>query len=269
MAMGLGCNAVGVAGCRIISSPRERLIAVLTNSLVPCNGKFSTMIVLISTFISGRSAIGAMILLGFVILSFLMTFIASAVLNKTLLSGHDSQFILELPPYRKPRVGKIIVRSVLDRTVFVLGRAVVVSVPAGILIWALQQIEIDGVTVLHLVAGKLEPMGKFLGMSGAALLAFALSFPANELMLPLTIMLIQGNGLQEMSSAVTGDILTSAGWTGKTAICVLLFLLFHWPCGTTCLTIRKETGSWKWTLFAILIPTIIGILLCRLAACII
>ncbi len=268
MAMGLGCNAVGVAGCRIISSPKERLLAILTNAMIPCNGRFPAMITLISLFLCKHSVIGAVILLGFLSLAVGMTFVSSSILQRTLLSGQESHFILELPPYRKPRIGKIIIRSILDRTIFVLGRAVAVAAPAGVVIWILQKVEICGTPLLYFLAEKLTPFGSFLGMNGAVLLAFVLAFPANELLLPLTIMIMQGGGMQELTSAATGDILTAGGWTAKTAVCVMIFLLFHWPCGTTCMTIRKECGSWKWTLTAMLLPTVIGILLCRLVCCI-
>lgn len=267
MAMGFGCNAVGVMGCRIISSPKERLLAILTNSLVPCNGRFPAMIALISLFFTDQSFLGALILTGFILLAVGMTFLSSFILHKTVLKGQQSHFVLELPPYRKPQIGKIIVRSLLDRTVFVLGRAVLVAAPAGILIWVLQNISVGDTPLLVFAAQMLEPIGVFLGMNGAVLLAFFLAFPANELLLPLTMMILMGGTLQESSLLAMGEVLHSAGWTVQTAVCVILFLLFHWPCGTTCLTIRKETGSWAWTVVAFLLPTFIGVLLCRLIAC--
>lgn len=266
MAMGFGCNAVGVMGCRIISSPRERLLAILTNALVPCNGRFPAMIALISLFFTRHALGGALILTGFVLLGIVMTFLASALLNKTILHGQSSYFVLELPPYRKPQIGKILVRSVLDRTLFVLGRAVCVAAPAGALIWLLQWVRIGEIFLLSAVADWLNPVGLFLGMNGVILLAFLLAFPANELLLPLTVLILQGGLLQEVSLAQMGQLFTESGWTIKTAICVILFLLFHWPCGTTCLTIRKETGSWAWTAAGFLLPTIIGVILCRLVA---
>lgn len=266
MAMGFGCNAVGVMGCRIISSPRERLLAILTNAMVPCNGRFPAMIVLISLFFTDHSLLGALILTGFVLLSVIMTFLSSGLLNHTLLKGRESHFILELPPYRRPQFGKILVRSILDRTVFVLVRAICVAAPTGLLIWVLQRVMISDMSLLQWAANRLEPLGAFLGMNGVVLLAFILSFPANELLLPLTMLILQGGVLQETSMPLMGQILTDAGWTCQTAICVLLFLLFHWPCGTTCLTIRKETGSLGWTAAAILLPTTIGILLCHVVS---
>lgn len=268
MAMGFGCNAVGVMGCRIISSPRERMLAILTNALVPCNGRFPTMIAMISLFFSDNSLLGALFLTGFVLLAVAATFASSALLHKTLLRGQESHFILELPPYRKPQLDKIIVRSILDRTVFVLGRAVMVAAPAGVVIWLLQQISAGGVPLILAAARFLDPIGVFIGMNGAVLLAFFLSFPANELLLPVTMMILQGGGLQEASLSVMGNVLADWGWTQQTALCVLLFLLFHWPCGTTCLTIHKETGSWSWTALAIVLPTMIGVIFCRIVSCI-
>lgn len=267
MAMGFGCNAVGVMGCRIISSPRERLLAVLTNALVPCNGRFPAMIALISLFLTEQGFMGALILTGFVLLGIFATFLSSALLHHSLLRGQGSHFVLELPPYRKPQLGKILVRSVLDRTVFVLGRAVCVAAPAGVVIWILQRIHVGGTSLLAVTAGWLEPVGVFFGMNGAVLLAFFLSFPANELLLPVTMLILQGGILQDTSIPMMGQAFSEAGWTVRTALCVMVFLLFHWPCGTTCLTIRKETGSWAWTAVGILLPTLLGMLLCRLIAC--
>ena len=269
MSMGFGCNAVGVIGCRIISSPKERLIAILTNALVPCNGRFPAVLTLISIFFTENSILGALVLTGFILLSVGMTFLASKLLHNFILKGGEGGFILELPPYRKPQIGKIIVRSLLDRTVFVLGRAVAVAAPAGAVIWLLQRLTVDGNALLTTIATWLEPIGCYLGMSGVILLAFFLSFPANELLLPLIVMILQGGVIGEVSVSAMGRILTGNGWTAETAICTILFLLFHWPCGTTCLTIHKETNSWAWTVLAIILPTLIGILLCRLAACVI
>ena len=264
MAMGFGCNAVGVMGCRIISSPRERLLAVLTNALVPCNGRFPAMIVLISLFFTKQGLLGALILTGFVLLGVLMTFLSSSLLSHGVLRGQESHFVLELPLYRKPQFRKILVRSILDRTVFVLVRAISVAAPTGLVIWVLQRVSISDMSLLQWAAGILEPVGRFLGMNGVVLLAFILAFPANELLLPLTILILQGGTLQETSLSLMGQILRSSGWTVQTAVCVLVFLLFHWPCGTTCLTIRKETGSVRWTAVAIVLPTLIGVLLCHM-----
>ena len=258
--MGFGCNAVGVMGCRIISSPKERLIAILTNALVPCNGRFPAMITLITLFFSGNSLAAALILCGFLLLAVAMTLLASGVLHETVLREKESHFILELPPYRRPRLRKILVRSLLDRTLFVLGRAVVVAAPAGAFLWIMQQ-----TNAIAYFAHVLEPIGVFLGMNGVILLAFILSIPANELLLPLILMMLDGS-MAELSLQQTGEILLRNGWTWQTALCTIVFLMFHWPCSTTCLTIRKETGSWGWTAAAIILPTLIGVFLCSFIA---
>ena len=260
MSMGFGCNAVGVMGCRIISSPKERLIAILTNALVPCNGRFPAMITLITLFFSGNSLAAAWILCGFLLLAVAMTLFASGVLHETVLREKESHFILELPPYRRPRLRKILVRSLLDRTLFVLGRAVVVAAPAGAFLWIMQQ-----TNAIAYFAHALEPIGAFLGMNGVILLAFILSIPANELLLPLILMMLDGS-MAELSLQQTGEILLRNGWTWQTALCTIVFLMFHWPCSTTCLTIHKETGSWGWTAAAIILPTLIGVFLCSFIA---
>ncbi len=267
MCLGFGCNAVGVTGCRIITSPRERFIAILTNALAPCNGRFPALITLIAVFFAGSSFLAALLLTGAILLSVGMTFLASWFLNKTVLRGHPSDFILEMPPYRKPRVGQVLVRALLDRTVFVLGRAVLVAAPAGALLWLCQHLTVGDLDLLTWAAAHLDGLGRFLGMNGVILLAFLLSFPANELLLPLVLVIMQAGTLSTAAStAQLGTALFQAGWTWQTALCTLLFLLFHWPCSTTCLTIRKETGSWRWTLLAFLLPTAIGVILCSLAA---
>lgn len=266
MSMGFGCNAAGVVGCRIIASPRERIMAMVTNALVPCNGRFPALIMLICLFFSENPWIAAAILTGFVLLGVGATLLSSKLLHKTVLSGTESHFIMEMPPYRRPRIGKILLRAFLDRTVFVLARAAAVAAPAGAVIWCLGQISRNSVPLLQIMAGWLDPVGLFLGMNGAVLLAFFLSFPANELLLPLTVMILEGSktAMLEAGTSAVGAVLTAHGWTWRTALCTMVFLLFHWPCSTTCLTIRKETGSWKWTLTAILLPTAIGVFLCSM-----
>ena len=267
MTMGFGCNAAGVTGCRIIASPRERIIAVVTNALVPCNGRFPAMMVLISLFFTNDALLAAGILTGFVLLSVLMTGISSAFLSKTLVRGQPSHMVLEIPPFRRPNVVRILLRSLVDRTAKVTARALLVAAPAGMAIWLLQHLAIQGQPVLHLVAATLEPVGSFLGMSGVILVAFLLSFPANELLLPMIVTLLNGAAqLAEEAGSGLAVLLLGNGWTWKTALCTILFLLFHWPCATTCLTIRKETGSWRWTLVAMAVPTAIGIALCALVA---
>ena len=274
MAMGFGCNAAGVTGCRIIDSPRERLIAMLTNSFVPCNGRFPTLIALISMFFVGTAggwgeSLGAAVLLtGLIVLGVVLTFWASRLLSATVLKGTPSSFTLELPPYRRPRVGQVIVRSVLDRTLFVLARAAAVAAPAGLVIWLCANVEVQGVSILQHCTDFLDPLGRLMGLDGVILMAFLLGFPANEIVLPLILMTYLSSGsllelgeLEEMRA-----LLVEQGWTGLTAVCMILFSLFHWPCSTTCLTVRKESGSWKWTALAWLLPTAVGMGLCILTA---
>lgn len=268
MAMGLGCNAAGVTGCRIIDSPRERLIAILTNSLVPCNGRFPLLTAMISLFMARRagSLFSALLLTGFILLSFGMSFFASWLLSHTVLKGVPSFFTLELPPYRRPQAGKVLVRSLLDRTLFVLGRAVTAAAPAGLLIWLLANIAIGGTSLLSLLAGFLDPAGRLLGLDGVILMAFLLGFPANEIVLPIILMayLETGTLVSMEDSASLYNLLTAHGWTVKTAVCMAVFSLFHWPCATTCLTIKKETGSLKWTAVSILLPAAAGCILCMM-----
>lgn len=268
MAMGLGCNAAGVTGCRIIDSPRERLIAILTNSLVPCNGRFPLLTAMISLFMARRagSLFSALLLTGFILLSFGMSFFASWLLSHTVLKGVPSFFTLELPSYRRPQAGKVLVRSLLDRTLFVLGRAVTAAAPAGLLIWLLANITIGGTSLLSLLAGFLDPAGKLLGLDGVILMAFLLGFPANEIVLPIILMayLETGTLVSMEDSAFLYNLLTAHGWTVRTAVCMAVFSLFHWPCATTCLTIKKETGSLKWTAVSILLPAAAGCILCMM-----
>lgn len=273
MCMGFGCNAAGVIGCRIIDSPRERLIAIITNSFVPCNGRFPTLIAILTMFFIGAGAafggiLCAVFLTGIIVTGVLMTFAASKLLSKSLLSGMPSFFALELPPYRRPQFFKVIIRSVFDRTLFVLGRAVAVSVPAGIVIWLLANISVSGGSLLVHGARFLDPFARLLGLDGVILLAFVLGFPANEIVVPIIIMAYMKAGsiagLESLESLKT--LLVQNGWTWITAVSTMLFSLFHWPCSTTCLTIKKETGSLKWTAVSIITPTIAGIIVCMLFA---
>ena len=266
MAMGFGCNAAGVVGCRIINSPRERLLAILTNSLVPCNGRFPTLIALITMFfMAGGSALGAALgLTGLILLAVGLTLLTTKLLSVTLLKGEVSAFVLELPPYRRPELGKVIVRSVMDRTLFVLGRAAAVAAPAGALLWLLANVQLGGAPLLMALAGALDPLGRLLGMDGVILLAFILGFPANEIVLPIAVMIYSmGGSLTELGElSALGPLLAENGWTAVTALCVMLFSLCHWPCSTTLLTIKKETGSAKWMALSALLPTALGALLC-------
>lgn len=318
MAMGLGCNAAGVIGCRIIDSPRERLIAILTNAFVPCNGRLPTLFTMISLFFilaggkilpgasvenaaqtaddlsaagSGLSAAAdtaasaaflsslaaALMLTAVLVLGVLMTLTVSWILSHTLLRGVPSAFTLELPPYRRPQIGKILVRSVFDRTLFVLGRAAAVAAPAGLIIWLLANISFTGPTagwfsaagphapsLLSTFTGFLDPLGRLMGLDGVILAAFILGFPANEIVLPIILMayLQTGRLVQMEEVSALSSVFLQHGWTAITPICLMIFCLFHWPCSTTCLTIHKETGSFKWTAAAMALPTAAGIILC-------
>lgn len=307
-AMGFGCNAVGVTGCRIIDSPRERLIAILTNSLVPCNGRLPTLFLMITLIFmavnasknagAATSLMSALLMTLVILLGIAATLAASWVLSHTLLKGIPSAFTLELPPYRRPQIGKIVVRSVFDRTLFVLGRAVVVAAPAGLIIWILANILYVGPSdgwfalspvlngtaagisaeaaaqtlagaapsLLSCITGFFDPLGHLLGLDGVILVAFILGFPANEIVMPIILMAyLQTGTLVEMTdSAALFGLLGAHGWTVKTMICMIFFCLFHWPCSTTVLTVKKETGSLKWTIVSVLLPTLIGVCLCLL-----
>ena len=274
MCMGFGCNAAGVVGCRIIDSPRERLIAVLTNSFVPCNGRFPAMISLICIFFVGlgggigKSLLSALLLTAVILLGVGMTFLFSRLLSRTLLRGVPSSFALELPPYRRPQIGKVILRSVFDRTLFVLGRAAAVAAPAGALLWLLANVTVGDTSLLAHIAAFLDPLGRLLGMDGVILTAFILGFPANEIVIPIAVMAYtMGGTLTDVGDlAAMRDVLMANGWTPLTAVCTILFSLMHWPCSTTVMTIRKETGSLRHTLAAVLLPTLSGAVVCFLVA---
>lgn len=272
MCMGFGCNACGVTGCRIIDSPRERLIAILTNNFVPCNGRFPTLIAILTMFFTTggeHSGLrGALLLTGVILLGVLCTFWVSKLLSATLLKGVPSSFALELPPYRTPRVGQVLLRSVVDRTLFVLGRAAAVAAPAGLVIWLFANVTVGGQSVLAWCTGFLDPFARLFGLDGVILMAFILGLPANEIVVPIILMayLCDGSLVEMNDLAALRALLVANGWTGVTAVCTILFSLFHWPCSTTCLTIKKETGSWKWTAVAFLLPTAVGLCTCFLVA---
>lgn len=277
MCMGFGCNAAGVVGCRIISGKRERLIAILTNSFVPCNGRFPMLIALISLFLAGRgggSAAGSLTAAGVlalvVVFSAAATLAVSFILSKTLLRGESSAFTLELPPYRVPRIGQVIVRSVLDRTLHVLGRAAAVAAPWGLAVYALANISAGGETLLSWFCSWLDPAARLIGLDGVILAAFVLGLPANELVIPIMLMAYtSGSCLTEISSyAAISEVLSGNGWTAMTAVSAVLFTLMHSPCSTTLLTIKKETGSIGWTAAAAVIPTAAGIGLLAVLNCI-
>lgn len=270
MCMGFGCNAAGVVGCRIIDSPRERLIATVTNSFVPCNGKFPTLITILTIFFAAGSVGGlvpALLLTGIILLGILMTFLVSRLLSATILRGVPSSFTLELPPYRRPQIGQILVRSVLDRTLFVLARAAAVAAPAGLLLWILANVDAGGMSLLAHCAQALDPIGRVLGLDGAILLAFLLGIPANEIVVPILIMTyMAGGSLTELSLPQLQALLLANGWTWRTAVCMVVFSLLHWPCATTLATIYRETKSLKWTAASFLVPTLCGAALCALIA---
>ena len=271
MCMGFGCNAAGVIGCRIIDSPRERLIAILTNNFVPCNGRFPTLIAISTIFFSSAigssflsSTITALSITVLIIIGVLTTLLVSYILSKTLLKGVPSTFTLELPPYRPPQIGRVIYTSIIDRTLFVLRRSIVVAIPAGIITWIFANIYIGDMSILAHVANFLNPLGKLIGLDGFILLAFILGFPANEIVVPILIMSYMATGkmieFDELSAL--GELLKNNGWTYLTALNMMLFSLLHWPCATTLLTIKKETSSLKWTALGFIIPTVIAFIVC-------
>lgn len=273
MCMGFGCNAAGVIACRIIDSPRERLIAIITNNFVPCNGRFPTLIALATIFIAtgiGRfnSIIAALSILAAILFGVFITLFISRLLSKTILKGLPSSFTLELPPYRKPQIGRVIVRSIFDRTLFVLGRAVVIAAPAGIVIWSMANITLGDASLLTHSAEFLDPFARALGLDGYILMAFILGLPANEIVIPILIMSYMSKGamLELDSLSQMRNLFIDNGWTLLTAICTMLFSLNHWPCGTTLWTIKKETQSFKWTFISFIVPTITGIVVCFIVA---
>lgn len=274
MCMGFGCNAAGIVGCRIIDSPRERLLAILTNNFVPCNGRFPTLIAIITMFFVGfseslgASILSALLLTCVILFGIIMTFVMTRLLSKTVLKGVPSSYTLELPPYRRPQIGKVIVRSIFDRTLFVLGRAVAVAIPAGLLIWVMANVNISGISLLNHCATFLDPFAKLIGLDGVILMAFILGFPANEIVVPIILMayMAQGSLLELESLAEMKQLFVAHGWTWITAICTMIFSLCHWPCSTTLITIRKESGSMKWVALAVLIPTAVGIVVCAIVA---
>ena len=273
MCMGFGCNACGVTGCRIIDSPRERLIAILTNNFVPCNGRFPFLISIATIFIAGAysagngflsSILSTLAVIIVIIFGIFLTLIISKILSNTILKGMPSSIVLELPPYRKPQFGKILVRSIFDRTLFILGRAISVAAPAGLVIWLLANIGINRESLLTIIANFLNPFAKLMGLDGYILTAFILGIPANEIVLPIILMCyLKGEALVKIEDTIQiGQILIQNGWNMLTAMNVMLFTILHFPCATTLLTIKKETNSWKWTGIAFLLPTLCGIILC-------
>ncbi len=273
MCMGFGCNAAGVIACRIIDSPRERLIAIITNNFVPCNGRFPILIAIATMFIGSSlglfsSFFVALSILIAILAGIFITLLISKILSKTILKGLPSSFTLELPPYRKPQIGRIIIRSIFDRTLFVLGRAILVAAPAGLVIWAMGNINIGDLSILTICAQFLDPFGRLIGLDGYILMAFILGLPANEIVIPILIMsyMSKGSMLELSSLSEMKNLFINNGWTWLTAVCTMIFALNHWPCATTLLTIKKETQSWKWTWISFIVPTITGIIICFILA---
>jgi ferrous iron transport protein B len=263
MSMGFGCNAAGVIACRVINSPRERLIAILTNNFVPCNGRFPTLIMLSTVFVAAAfppafaSLAAAMSLLGVVLIGVAVTLLVSWGLSRTLLRGEASSFTLELPPYRRPNIGQILYTSMIDRTLFVLWRAVVMAAPAGGVIWVLSHVTVGGASLTAWTASALDPVGRAIGLDGVILLAYVIAIPANEIVVPTILMAYAGSGmLIEINnlSDLRTLLIDQHGWTMLTAVCLMLFSVLHNPCSTTIWTIHKETGSAKWTTLAALLP---------------
>ncbi|MCB0118059.1 MAG: ferrous iron transporter B [Anaerolineales bacterium] len=263
MAMGFGCNAAGVVATRIIDSPRERLIAILTNNFVPCNGRFPTLIMLATVFVASAfspaltSFIAAGTVVGVVLIGIGFTFLMSWILSRTVLKGEASAFTLELPPYRKPNVGRILYTSIIDRTIFVLWRAMQTAAPAGAIIWLLANIPAGDTNLAHAIATWLNPFGILLGLDGVILLAYIIAIPANEIVVPTMMMMYTGAGMMINGPSSSVDIYNllvhGAGWSLLTAINLMLFSLLHNPCATTIMTIYKETKSWKWATVSVVI----------------
>lgn len=274
MCMGFGCNAAGIVACRIIDSPRERLIAMLTNNFVPCNGRFPTLIAIATIFVGGafagelETAIASMVITGLVLFGIAATFASSWLLSHTILKGEPSSLVLELPPYRPPQIGSIIYRSLIDRTFFVLRRAVIMAAPAGAITWILANVYINDMSIIGHLAAFLQPLGYAIGLDGFILLAFILGLPANEIVVPILIMsyLSTGQMMDLESMEELRQILISHGWTWLTAACSMLFCLLHWPCTTTLLSVYKESGSVKWAFLSFLIPTIVAFTICFIVA---
>jgi ferrous iron transport protein B len=267
MSMGFGCNAAGVIACRVINSPRERLIAILTNNFVPCNGRFPTLIMLSTVFVAAAfppafasfAAAGAIV--GAVLVGVLFTLLVSWALSRTVLRGEPSSFTLELPPYRRPNIARILYTSLIDRTLFVLWRAIVMAAPAGGVIWLLSHLTVGGASLTAWIATTLDPAGRALGLDGVILLAYVIAIPANEIVVPTMLMAYAGSGMLieiQSLSALRALLVDEHGWTLLTAICLMLFSVLHNPCSTTIWTIHKETGSAKWTALGTVLPLAIA-----------
>ena len=270
MCMGFGCNAAGVVGCRIINSTKEKIIAMVTNAFVPCNGRFPMLITISNIFIAAyftnqySSVISTIVVLVIVLIGIILTLIISKILSKTILKVEKTSFVLELPPYRKPQIIKTIIQSVINKIIFVLGRAVLIAAPAGIVIWLLANLSINDITLLNYIANFLNPFAQIMGLDGYILTAFILGLPANEIVLPIILMsYLANNQLIKIDDiASIGEILIQNGWTILTAINTMIICLLHFPCSTTLLTIKKESGKWRWAVLAFVLPTVCGIVIC-------
>jgi len=269
MSMGFGCNAAGIVACRIIDSPRERLIAMITNNFVPCNGRFPTLIAISAIFFGGiglasgkpSSILATLSVVFMILIGIIATIAVSKFLSSTVLKGVPSTFSLELPPYRRPQISKILVRSLLDRTLFVLVRAIVVAAPAGAITWLFANIMVGDNTLLNLCSGFLDPFGKLIGLDGFIIMAFILGLPANEIVLPILIMsyMSQGAMLEFDNLQTLKNLLVNNGWTWITGLNFMLFSLLHFPCATTLMTMGKESNGLKWPIFTFILTTGIAI----------
>ncbi len=282
MMMGFGCNAAGVTSTRIIDSPRERLIAILTNNFSICNGRWPTLILMATIFLAATapapvaSLVAAGAVVGIALLGIFFTLLVSRVLSRTILKGEVSAFTLELPPYRPPKLLQTIYTSIIDRTLIVLWRAVIMAAPAGAVIWLISNIDVSGQSLAYWMVSGLDPLGTFVGLNGVILVAYIVAIPANEIVVPTVLMLTlnlarsalaQQGVMLELEDAETRKVLVDlGGWTLLTGMNLMLFSLLHNPCSTTLLTIFKETGSKKWTLISALIPLALGFLVCMLTA---
>ncbi len=284
MMMGFGCNAAGIVATRIIDSPRERVVAMITNNFALCNGRWPTQILIATVFLGAlvpayvAGLVSALAVVGVAVLGVLLTFVVSALLTRTVLKGEASVYSLELPPYRPPRVLQTIYTSIIDRTLFVLWRAVIFAVPAGAVIWLIANIHIGGTSIAEYMINFLNPLGLLIGLNGIILVAYIVAIPANEIVMPTVFMLtalvlgvdIAGAGagviFEAESNAATYDILTAGGWTLLTAVNIMLFSLIHNPCSTTIYTIYKESGSARWTTVAALLPLAMGFMVTFLVA---
>jgi ferrous iron transport protein B len=263
MAMGFGCNAAGVVSTRVIDSPRERLIAILTNNFVPCNGRFPTLIMLATVFVASAfspfltSFIAAATVVAVVLIGVGFTFLMSWLLSRTVLKGEASAFTLELPPYRRPNISRILYTSIIDRTIFVLWRAMQTAVPAGAVIWILANINVGGTSLADLIAGWLNPFGLLFGLDGVIILSYIIAIPANEIVVPTMMMMYTGSSMMISGPATNAGIyhllVVENGWTMLTAVNLMLFSLLHNPCATTIMTIYKETKSKRWATLSVVI----------------